>query len=121
MKDRIEKARRFLEPALEYAQGTHTYADVARDLETGQSQLWDTERAAAVTEVHLTPQRKTCHVFLGGGDLDEMPRLIAAIEWWARSIGCDRITMAGRRGWERTFLRDEGFSPAWTVLAKDLT
>lgn len=117
---RIERARPFLEAALEYTQGTHTYADVVRDLDTGRSQLWDTNRAAVVTEIQLAPRAKTCHLFLAGGDLEELERILAVIERWAKGTGCDRISLAGRRGWERTFLRGEGYSPAWTVMTKDL-
>jgi len=42
------------------------------------------------------------------------------IESWGKSIGCTRVTLAGRRGWSKTFLKDEGYSPQWTVMAKDL-
>jgi hypothetical protein len=28
--------------------------------------------------------------------------------------------LAGRKGWAKTFLKDEGYSPQWSVLAKEL-
>lgn len=114
------KARPFIEAALEYSHGTHTFDDVVRDLDNGHMQLWCTDRAAVVTEIHQTPRVKSCHVFLAGGDLDEIARIQEPLEGWARSIGCTRMTLAGRRGWERTFLRDEGYAPAYTVMMKEL-
>jgi hypothetical protein len=118
--ERVERARPFLEAALEYTQGTHTYADVVQDLDTGKSQLWDTDQAAVVTEIHVSPRAKTCHLFLAGGDLNELERILRVIERWAKSEGCTRMSLAGRRGWERTFLRGEGYAPAWTVMTKEL-
>lgn len=114
------RARPFIEAALEYAHGTHTFADILRDLDTGQMQLWATDRAAVITEIHEYPQVKACHVFLAGGDLDEIARIQEPLEGWAKSIGCTRMTLAGRKGWQRTFLRDEGYEPAWTVMTKEL-
>lgn len=117
--ERIERARRFLEPALEYTRGTHTFSDVARYLETGHAQLWDTDRAAIVTQVIQTPRIKTCHFFLAGGDLAELERMQPIVEAWARKEGCRRMTLAGRPGWTRTFLRDNGYTPAWVMMNKD--
>jgi hypothetical protein len=42
------------------------------------------------------------------------------IEQWGKSIGCSRVSLAGRKGWERTFLKDEGYEPKWFILCKDL-
>lgn len=117
---RLERARHFLEPALEYTRGTHTFSDVARDLDTGRAQLWDTDRAAAVTQVLLSPRRKTCHLFLAGGELAELERILTAIEKWAKIEGCDQMTLAGRPGWTKTFLRDRGYSAAWVTMQKEL-
>jgi hypothetical protein len=42
------------------------------------------------------------------------------IEAWGKSVGCTRVTLAGRKGWERTFLKDEGYEPQWFILSKEL-
>jgi hypothetical protein len=47
-------------------------------------------------------------------------RMRPLIESWGKSVGCTRVTLAGRKGWAKTFLKDEGYSPQWAVLAKDL-
>lgn len=119
-RDRIERARGFIEPALEYTQGTHTYADVVRDLDNGQFQLWDTDRAAIVTEILRYPRHRVCHVFLAGGQLSEIERIAPIIEVWAKAQGCAKMSLAGRAGWTRSFLRDRGYRPAWTVMNKEL-
>lgn len=117
--ERLQRARRFLEPALEYTRGTHTFSDVERYLETGHAQLWDTDRAAIVTQILRTPRIKTCHLFLAGGELAELERMLPIVEQWAKREGCTRMTLAGRAGWTRTFLRDKGYDPAWVVMTKD--
>lgn len=118
-RDRLARARPFLEAALEYARGTHTFSDVVRDLDTGMAQLWDTDRAAVVTKILRTPRIKSCHLFLAGGDLAELQRMLPIIEGWARGEGCQRMTLAGRPGWTRSFLRDGGYEAAWTMMSKD--
>lgn len=117
---RIERARPFLEAALEYTQGTHTFADVVQDLDTSMAQLWDTERAAVVTQILVAPRSKSCHLFLAGGEMAELERILRVIEQWAKAQGCQRMTLAGRPGWTRSFLRGEGYEPAWTILSKEL-
>jgi hypothetical protein len=37
----------------------------------------------------------------------------------ARSLGCSRVTIAGRKGFARA-LKDLGFQEKWTVLAKEI-
>lgn len=120
-RERIERARGFIEPALEYTQGTHTYADVVRDLDNGQFQLWDTDQAAVVTEILNYPRNRVCNVFLAGGDLAEIERIAPIIENWAKTqMGCSKMSLAGRPGWTKTFLRSRGYSPAWVVMTKEL-
>ena len=47
----LERCRKWIEDALEYSGGTHTFDDVAQCILDGKLQLWPAERGCAVTEI----------------------------------------------------------------------
>ena len=116
----FERLRHHVAAALEYSGGTHKIEDIAEGIRRGQFQLWPGKDSAVVTEIIVYPQLKDLHYFLAGGDLDELRLMRPLIEQWGKSIGCSRVSLAGRKGWERTFLKDEGYEPKWFILCKDL-
>lgn len=120
IRQEAEKARPFIEAALEYSGGTHTFGDVVDALVSGEMQLWATDSAAVVTELQVFPQRKACNFFLAGGDMNQLAHFQRVIGEWAKAQGCQRLIITGRRGWERTFLKDEGYAPKWTTFSKEL-
>jgi hypothetical protein len=118
--EQLERLRHHVEAALEYSGGTHHFADVRKMVEQNKLQLWPALNSVVLTEIIVYPRLKNLHYFLAGGDLDELSRMRPMIESWGKSLGCTRVSLAGRRGWAKTFLKDEGYSPQWTVLAKTL-
>jgi len=118
--EHLKRLRHHVEAALEYSGGTHNFDDVAEMVGDHRLQLWPASNSVVLTEIIVYPRLKNLHYFLAGGDLDELSRMRPLIESWGKSIGCTRVTLAGRRGWAKTFLKDEGYSPKWTVLAKEL-
>ena len=118
--DEISRCRTWIEAALEYSQGTHHFGDIAAGILSGRFQLWAGEKAAVVTEIIVYPRLKDLHYFLAGGDLDELKKMRPHIEEWGIKQGCSRVSLAGRPGWSKTFLKDEGYEPAWFILKKDL-
>jgi len=96
------RARSWLLPAL-----VDEYEEVliAR-LRAGSAQLWLGERSAMVTEI-VGPPREI-HVWLAGGDLQELVSFTAGIAAFGRSMGCVTATLEGRRGWARA-LKQYGF------------
>lgn len=118
--EHLYRLRRHVEAALEYSGGTHNFADIAEMVESNRLQLWPASNSVVLTEIIVYPRLKNLHFFLAGGDLDELSRMRPIIESWGKSIGCTRVTLAGRRGWAKTFLKDEGYRPQWSVLAKEL-
>jgi hypothetical protein len=89
-------------------------ADDGRDLDEARSQVladlaqfWPFDRCAFVTEVLETPDGRTLHIWLGGGDLKEMAAHQETLAEWARAAGCRYATINGRRGWMRAL---RGFS-----------
>ncbi len=118
--EHLKRLRHHVEAALEYSGGTHNFDDVAEMVGDHRLQLWPASNSVVLTEIIVYPRLKNLHYFLAGGDLDELSRMRPLIESWGKSIGCTRVTLAGRRGWQKSFLQDEGYSPQWSVLAKEL-
>ena len=116
----FERLRHHVAAALEYSGGTHKIEDIAEGIRRGQFQLWPGKNSVVVTEIIVYPQLKDLHYFLAGGDLDELQLMRPIIESWGKEIGCSRVSLAGRKGWERTFLKGEGYEPKWFILCKDL-
>jgi len=116
----LNRCRKYIEAALEYSQGTHTFDDIAGGVLSKRFQLWPNANSAVITEIIVYPRLKDLHFFLAGGDLDELKVMRSHIEGWGKSVGCTRVTLAGRKGWERTFLKDEGYKPEWFILSKEL-
>ena len=116
----LGRCRQYIEDALEYSKGTHNFDDIAAGVLSNRYQFWPNKSSAVVTEIIVYPQAKALHFFLAGGNLDELKQMRPVIENWGRSVGCTRVTLAGRKGWERTFLKDEGYEPSWFILSKEL-
>ena len=118
--EHLKRLRHHVEAALEYSGGTHNFDDVAEMVGDHRLQLWPASNSVVLTEIIVYPRLKNLHYFLAGGDLDELSRMRPMIESWGKSIGCTRVTLAGRQGWAKTFLKDEGYRPQWSVMAKEL-
>jgi hypothetical protein len=116
----LNRCRQWIVDALEYSSGTHTFDDIAAGVMNNRFHLWPNANSAVVTEIIVYPQAKALHFFLAGGNLDELKQMRPVIESWGKSVGCTRVTLAGRKGWERTFLKDEGYEPKWVILSKEL-
>ena len=118
--EEISRCRTHIEAALKYSSGTHEFTDIAAGILSSRYQLWSGETSAVVTEIIVYPRLRDLHYFLAGGDLDELKKMRPHIEEWGVKQGCSRVTLAGRPGWAKTFLKDEGYEPAWFILKKEL-
>lgn len=112
----------YISKALRYAGDTHSVADVAQLVAAGAAQFWPGPASCIVTQiVDAPPKPKLIHFWLAGarpGHLPEIQAMLPAILDWAReSEGCKMASLAGRPGWERSFLVDEG----WTVASRQIT
>jgi hypothetical protein len=106
--------------ALKYSAGSHTVEDVVLEVASGGAQFWPGQESVIVTKVIQYPQHKSLHFWLAGGDLHELEAMHAQVEEWGKAQGCTHSTIVGRKGWERTFLRDRGFTPQSVVFSKEL-
>lgn len=120
----LSRYRRYIESALAFNGGTHTYEDVAEMIAAGRAMLWSGPASVAVTEIIQFPQKKVLHVFLAGGEapgaLAEMEKILPIILDWAKSQGCQTATFAGRKGWEKTFLARTGWDFPTVMAMKEL-
>jgi GNAT superfamily N-acetyltransferase len=109
----------WLQAALDEAPLAYTLDDVRKLVRAGEAQLWVFERSAAVTRVFDEPRARVLNHWLVGGDLEELTHMQPHVEAWARTRGCTRLMLGGRRGWARV-LEPHGFSMAGVVLTKEL-
>ena len=111
--------REWINAALEYSSGTHTFDDVLEGIRTGRMQLWPAERGCAVTEIVVYPQKKVLHIFLAAGELDQLFDGAESMAEWGRKQGCVALSMSGRLGWQRV-LKAHGWEPKRVVMEKDI-
>ena len=109
-----ERARQWIIPALTEED---TETDVVVRLLEGSAQLWLGEASAMVTEVIRDP--RTLHLWLAGGDLQDLMSLNHGVSAWARTMGCKSVTIDGRQGWFRA-LKKLGFRRDGDLLRKAL-
>lgn len=117
--EQFHARRKYIEDALEYAKGTHTLADIWQGIVNGSFQFWPGDKSAVVTEIQIYPQRKVMHIFLAGGDLDELLEMEKSVRAYAQTIGCNSMSISGRRGWVRIFQSD-GWQEVCTTISKEL-
>lgn len=110
----------WLEDALKYNMTGQTLDDVKSGLTSGEYILWPGRNSAIVTEHFETPHGKFLNFFLAAGDLDELADMVVPIEDWAKKNGVTKITLYGRRGWGRTFLKKSGYKTHWVIMTKDI-
>ena len=112
----LERCRPWIEAALEYSGGTHNFADVVADIETGFAQFWPAPRGCFVTHILTFPQKKVLLFFLGGGDLQQLALMHDDVLAWGKAQGCQSAMISGRNGWARIL-----GSLSWTPLHQTLT
>lgn len=115
----LERCRPWIEAALEYSGGTHSFEDVAKGIVEGRMQLWPSPRGCIVTEIVIYPKKKTLNVFLGGGELDQLLDMHGDVTNWAKSYGCEALTITGRFGWKKP-LKAHGWKPLHASFQKEI-
>lgn len=114
--DQIEDRRDLIEAALEYADGTHTYDDIVEMVMQGRL-LWKClPNSFMIFEVVTYPRQRNLHVFLAGGNLQEIRDTQDELIELARLAGCTTITLSGRRGWVKA-LHDLGWEETCCTIA----
>lgn len=116
----LERCRAWIEAALEYSGGTHSFDDIVAGLVSGKMQLWPAPDACAVTEILVYPQRKILNVFLAGGKMETLVDMQKDVLSWALAQGCDALMLSGRSGWTRA-LAKHGWTPLHVTMIQEIS
>ena len=119
LRSEFERCWPWLAAALAHSGNTHGKEDLWQLIESGNAQLFPLPHGAFVTVQRNYPSGlRECHFWLVGGDLGELRKVEPLTLQWAKSLGCQRATMRGRKGWARVL-------PDWTdagiFLVKELS
>tara|TARA_R110001599_G_scaffold227431_2_gene426544 strand:+ start:111 stop:524 length:414 start_codon:yes stop_codon:yes gene_type:complete len=109
--------RKMLVEALNHSGGSHTFQNIVDSVQQEVMQFWPMEKSCLVTEVINYPNIKCLHIFLAGGDLEEIKSIDSTLEFLCQEIGADYISLSGRRGWIKA-LADIGYELSHVTLAK---
>lgn len=113
------QCKKWIEDALAYSGDTHDFAHVLQAILNGSMQLWPSERGCVVTEIVVYPKKKVLHIFLAGGELDQILDMEGSLIEWGKMQGCSSLTLAGRKGWIRT-LKDRNWNERFSVVGKEI-
>ena len=113
----FSRVKRHIDAALEYAGDTHDSADILHGISRGYFQFFPLKKSAIVTEIIDYPRITSCRFFLAGGDLVELRDAELSVSEWAKAVGCQRVEIAGRPGWERALT---GYKKSAIWLSKEL-
>ena len=111
----LEKYRSLIEAALAYDGGKSTWEDVVEEVTSGRAFLMVHPSGKSVAV--LQPIREV-HMWAVSGEIGDIFEMEEEAATRARASGFDRMTLAGRKGWERVF-KSLGWKPE-TGLVKDL-
>lgn len=114
----LDRCRDWIESALEYSGGTHAFADIVAGVLKGSMQLWAGEKGCAITEIVSYPNKKVIHVFLAGGDMQQIIDFQQSAIEFGKMNGCSSMTIAGRKGWTKV-LDKHGWKESFVVMSKE--
>lgn len=119
--DELVRLRPHIDAALEYSgeMPTHTFNDIVDGIEAKKFQAWPGMRSILISEILAYPRKKGVHIFLAGGDLDELIDMQEDVATWAKAIGADHLSLCGRRGWKKA-LTDRGWGHEMMALTREL-
>lgn len=116
----VDRCQPWIEAALERSARSHAFQDVKALILSGGAHLWSTADGCLVTCFIDYPLSKTTHIWLCGGDFEQVYTTHAEdIYRWARQHECDQIVVNGRKGWERR-LKNRGYEFKAVVLIKEI-
>ncbi len=116
----FKRCENWISDALEYSQGSHNLEDILHLVSDGHLSLWAGEDCVAVMQIMQYPRSKVAHCFLAGGNIEGIAKLEIGATAWAKGIGCTGITLMGRPGWARSFLKDIGYKCPQVSMIKEI-
>ena len=122
LEDLIKNLRRFqpeIEKALAFADNSHSFDDIAERVLLNSLDMYVLDNSILLCETSVYPNHKAYHVYLGGGDLEEMLDAQDMIEREARLRDCKYVSMTGRLGWKPHF-ETRGWKHSLSIYKKEL-
>ena len=98
-----------IESALVYANGCYTFDDIVGMVLSGRVQFWWRGQSIILTEVVNHPRKRVLVPLLAAGNQEDLKVMAAGVEMWAVAQGCSEVWLTGRKGWLRSFLKDDGW------------
>ena len=114
------KSRKYILEALDRGIDTHSEKDIFYAISRNEAQLWTGQKSACVTEIVTYPRYKMLRFWLGGGDLEELKEMEKPICEWAKSIGCKKSMIMGRKGCSRVKDKDRAYEEVGTISIRSL-
>ena len=118
IQDKLIRCKGWIEDALDVGGKTHSFKDIVDGVLCGTMQLWEGEKGCAITEIVVYPNKKVLHVFLAGGELEQITDMEGDAVKWAKAQGCEGMSLSGRFGWKK-ILNEYGWKPQQLVLTKE--
>lgn len=115
----LRRLRPVIENALPYTHRTHEFDDIVAIVLTGKVRMWSTAGSFLIVERVAYPRKTHYHIFLAGGDLDELRGLHDEVTAAAKADGADALTLTGRPGWARALVK-WGWQPVYTTLMREI-
>lgn len=112
----------FIQLAINESSDRFELNDILEMIEQKKAQLFifkDTELLSAwVTTIEFSDSHKWLRVMWAGGkEMDKWLHYLEIVEQWAKTLGCDRSIVYGRKGWERKLT---GYKRTAIILEKQL-
>lgn len=116
----LDRCAHWIKEAIAYAHGEFDLEHIYSELYAGNMQLWPCEDAVIITQIIKYPKRSVLHVLLAGGDMEELEYMHNPIVAWARAHGCSAVSISGRPGWTKSFLKNYGFKQIQVQMIKEI-
>lgn len=115
----LEKFRLDIQKALCYDSSNTTFDDVVLGVLKGELDVYELPNSVIIAHDRSTRKFPTYHLFLCAGELDELLAQEDMMIREAKLRGAKRLTLAGRRGWEKP-LKKMGWEHVSSTFKKDV-
>lgn len=104
LEDLWSLAKPYLKQAIKRSEGRYSLQEIKYGCQLGEYVLWVVRngKAAVVLEVSDYTHGKQCEIIMIGGEyMDTWIAELEEIESWCSRIGCNRMILTGRMGWQK--------------------
>ena len=115
----LEKFELDIREALCYGTNSHTFDYVCARVLSGSADLYEFPNSVIIMEKSVYPNHSVYHGFIAAGDLQEILDAHPLIEEEAKKRGCEYLSIAGRKGWEKP-MKKYGWKHSLTIMKKEL-